>query len=202
MRHQVPGNERMKSLVPRVQKSIDAHVNAKGGADQHDGRERQVRPVRPPRPIRRTQQRAEDDRREWAVKIERHVVRLLVEKASDELLAKLVEDARTLDRWMNELGHDEGHGSLLHLEFHLKLARSTGFTSLEENLKRMSMRALLTTRWLKNQRLPHPTDFHQQLVRSLQQRDHVVADRTMRDHLYYAIDYRARLAKANGAPDS
>lgn len=64
--------------------------------------------------------------------IERHVARLLAEKATDEMLATLLEDARTLDRWMNELGHDEGHGSLLHLEFHLKLARSTGFASLEE----------------------------------------------------------------------
>ena len=131
--------------------------------------------------------------------IERHVARLLAEKASDELLATLLEDARMLDRWMNELGHDEGHGSLLHLEFHLKLARSTGFASLEENLKRMSMRALLTTRWLKNQRLPHPADFHQQLIRSLQQRDPIAADRTMRDHLHYANEYQAR-QKAAAAP--
>ena len=134
--------------------------------------------------------------------IERHVARLLTERASDELLASLVEDARTLDRWMNELGHDEGHGSLLHLEFHLKLARSAGFTSLEESLKRMGMRALLTTRWLKNQRLPHPADFHQQLVRSMQQRDPEVADRTMRDHLYYAAEFQTRQAKSNAALQS
>ena len=134
--------------------------------------------------------------------IERHVARLLAERASDELLASLVEDARTLDRWMNELGHDEGHGSLLHLEFHLKLARSAGFASLEESLKRMGMRALLTTRWLKNQRLPHPADFHQQLVRSMQRRDPEVADRTMREHLYYAADFQRRQAKSNTAPQS
>jgi len=134
--------------------------------------------------------------------IERHVTRLLTERASDELLASLVEDARTLDRWMNELGHDEGHGSLLHLEFHLKLARSTGYASLEENLKRMGMRALLTTRWLKNLRLPHPADFHQQLVRTMQKRDPIVADRTMFEHLHYAEDYVARQAKIAAAPQS
>ena len=134
--------------------------------------------------------------------IERHVARVLAERAPDELLVMLLEDARMLDRWMNELGHDEGHGSLLHLEFHLKLARSTGFASLEENLKRMSMRALLTTRWLKNQRLPHPADFHQQLVRSLQQRDPVAADCTMRDHLHYANEFHARQAKASSTPQS
>jgi DNA-binding GntR family transcriptional regulator len=124
--------------------------------------------------------------------IERHVARLLAERGTDEVLKVLLEDARTVDRWMNELGHDEGHGSLLHLEFHLKLARSTGFPSLEENLKWTSMRALLTTRWLKNQRLPHPDDFHQQLVRAIMKRDAALADKTMRAHLYYAIEYQAK----------
>jgi DNA-binding GntR family transcriptional regulator len=118
--------------------------------------------------------------------IERHVVRLLAEKASDEALKTLLEEARTLDRWMNELGHEEAQGSLLHLEFHLKLARFTGFVSLEENLKRTSMRALLTTRWLKYQRLPHPSDFHEQLVRAIMQRDPAEADQKMREHLHFA----------------
>jgi DNA-binding GntR family transcriptional regulator len=117
--------------------------------------------------------------------IERHAARLLAESASDDVLKVLLEDARTLDRWMNELGHDEGHGSLLHLEFHLKLARSTGYTSLEETLKRTGMRALLTTRWLKAQRVPHPHDFHQQLIRAIMTRDATVADQTMRAHLHY-----------------
>ena len=128
--------------------------------------------------------------------IERHVARLLAERATDEVLKSLLEDARTVDRWMNELGHDEGQGSLLHLEFHLKLARTTGFPSLEETLKWASMRALLTTRWLKNQRLPHPEDFHQQLIRSFLKRDGALADETMRAHLYYAIEYQAKHAAA------
>lgn len=131
--------------------------------------------------------------------IERHVARVLTEKASDELLATLLEDARMLDRWMNELGHDDGHGSLLHLEFHLKLARSTGFASLEENLKRMSMRALLTTRWLKNLRLPHPADFHQQLIRTFAKREQVASDDMMRAHLHYADDYQVRQAAKTAA---
>jgi DNA-binding GntR family transcriptional regulator len=121
--------------------------------------------------------------------IERHVVRLLAEKATDDALRLLLDEARTVDRWMNELGHDEAQGSLLHLEFHLKLARSTGFVSLEENLKRSSIRALLTTRWIKNQRFPHPADFHEQLVRVLKQRDPNLADQKMREHLHYTDNY-------------
>ncbi|MSU50713.1 MAG: GntR family transcriptional regulator [Opitutus sp.] len=132
--------------------------------------------------------------------IERHVVRLLAERGSDELLRSLLDDARTLDRWMNELGHDEGQGSLLHLEFHLKLARSSGYVSLEESLKRTSMRALLTTRWLKNLRLPHPVDFHQQLIRAILKRDPVAADQAMREHLHYADKFPATESPAAAEP--
>lgn len=117
--------------------------------------------------------------------IERHVVRLLAERAGDDQLRNLLEEARSVDGWMNELGHDENQGALLHLDFHLKLARATRFASLEDTLKRTSIRALLTTRWLKNQRVPHPTDFHQQLVRAIMSRDPVVADRAMTAHLHY-----------------
>ena len=132
--------------------------------------------------------------------IERHVVRLLAEKATDDVLKTLLDEAKTLDRWMNELGHDESQGSLLHLEFHLKLARSTGYVSLEENLKRMSIRALLTTRWLKNQRFPHPSDFHEQLVRAIVQRDPALADTTMRNHLHYADNYVQAPGSEPGTP--
>lgn len=121
--------------------------------------------------------------------IERHVARLLAENAPDDVLKTLLEEARTIDRWMNELGHDEEQGTLLHLEFHLKLARSVGFVSLEENLKRSSIRALLTTRWIKNLKFPHPVDFHEQLVRVIMQRNPTAADQKMREHLHYADNY-------------
>jgi DNA-binding GntR family transcriptional regulator len=136
-----------------------------------------------------------DLRDEFALReaIERHVVRLLADKASDDVLKTLLDEARALDRWMNELGHDEAQGSLLHLEFHLKLARSAGYVSLEENLKRSSIRALLTTRWLKNQRFPHPSDFHEQLVRSIMNRDPIAADQKMHEHLHYAEKYAQNL---------
>lgn len=117
--------------------------------------------------------------------IERHVARLLAQSATEETFKILLEEARSIDRWMKEFGHDENQGSLLHLEFHLKLARSTGYTMLEETLKRTGIRSLLTTRWLTNQRLPHPADFHEQLVRTFMQRNPALADQKMHDHLHY-----------------
>ena len=66
--------------------------------------------------------------------IERHVARLLSESASDDTLKTLLDEARSIDKWMKEFGHDDSQGSLLHLEFHLKLARSTGYAMLEETL--------------------------------------------------------------------
>lgn len=120
--------------------------------------------------------------------IERHVARLLSESASDDTFKTLLDEARSIDKWMKEFGHDESQGSLLHLEFHLKLARSTGYAMLEETLKRTGIRALLTTRFIKNLRNPHPADFHEQLVRTFMQRDPAVADRKMHDHLHYGRD--------------
>jgi DNA-binding GntR family transcriptional regulator len=120
--------------------------------------------------------------------VERHVARLMAEHASDEILGVLLEEARSIDAWMNEIDRDQQEGSLLHLEFHLKMARSTGFKSLENTLKRSSIRSLLTTRWLARQKLPHPADFHQQLVRVMMQRNPVLADQKMRDHLHYGED--------------
>lgn len=117
--------------------------------------------------------------------IERHSARLLAEFATDETFKTLLEEAKSIDRWMQEVGHDESRGSLLHLEFHLKLVRSTGYTLLEETLKRSGIRSLLTTRWIKNLRNPHPVDFHEQLVRTFMQRDPQLADRKIREHLHH-----------------
>jgi DNA-binding GntR family transcriptional regulator len=125
--------------------------------------------------------------------VERHTVRLLAEHATPAVLQHLLSEALSIDRWMSDLNHDEEQGSLLHLEFHLKLARATGHSSLEECLKRTSMRALLTSRWLKNQRLPHPSDFHEQLVRTIMEGDPVLADEKMREHLHFNEKRAVRL---------
>ena len=36
-----------------------------------------------------------------------------------------------------------------------------------------------SARWIKNQRIPHPPDFHERLVRAIMTRDPAVADREM-----------------------
>ena len=116
--------------------------------------------------------------------VERHVVRLLAESATAETLASLRGDARSLDQWLLT----EEPNSILHLEFHVKLARSTGFRSLEETLKRTGVRALLTSRWLAYQALPHPPDFHEQLVIAIASRDPFLADAKIRDHLHFGLE--------------
>jgi DNA-binding GntR family transcriptional regulator len=125
--------------------------------------------------------------------VERHTARLLAKHATDEVLQNLLAEAFSIDRWMSDLDHDEEQGSLLHLEFHLKLSRATGFSSLEDCLKRTSMWALLTSGWLKNQRLPHPPDFHEQLVRTIMERDPARADEKMREHLHFTEKRPARM---------
>lgn len=126
---------------------------------------------------------AENIRNDFALReaIERHVARLLAENATSEQLQALLEDARSLDRWMAT----ETQAGLVHLEFHLKLARATGLKLLEQTLKRAGVRSLLTSRWLKRQASPHPPDFHEQLVRAIMTRDPRAADQKMRDHLHF-----------------
>ena len=45
-----------------------------------------------------------------------------------------------------------------------------------------------SARWIKNQRIPHPPDFHERLVRAIMTRDPAVADREMHAHLHFAKD--------------
>ncbi|MBL9200793.1 MAG: FCD domain-containing protein, partial [Opitutaceae bacterium] len=89
-----------------------------------------------------------------------------------------------------------------HLGFHLSMARATGYLTLEETLKRSSTRVLLTTRWMKNQRIPHPPDFHERLVRSIMTRDAAAADREMQAHLHFASDAIEAARRAPHAPGS
>jgi DNA-binding GntR family transcriptional regulator len=126
---------------------------------------------------------ADNIRNDFALReaIERHVARLLAEHSTNEQLQSLLDDARSLDRWMAT----ERQAGLVHLEFHLKLARATGLHLLEQTLKRAGVRSLLTSRWLKRQAIPHPPDFHEQLVRAIMSRDPRVADEKMRDHLHF-----------------
>jgi len=113
--------------------------------------------------------------------VERQVARLLAEKADDEILRALRRDAQALDRWIAT----EGPDSTLHLEFHLKMARATGYRSLETTLHRLGMRSLVVARWLRSQQFFHPADFHEQLVEAIQSRNASTADEAMRAHLHY-----------------
>ena len=119
--------------------------------------------------------------------IERHVVRLLAESGTEDNFEELLAEAQIVDRSIAEKNPDEADVTMKHLEFHLQLARATGYAALEETLMRSSMRALLTTRWMKNQRrLPHPVDFHERLVRVLMDRIPALADQKMKEHLHFA----------------
>ena len=132
--------------------------------------------------------------------VERQVVRLLAEKASAETLHGLLLDAQSLDRWIAT----EGANITLHLEFHLKMARATGYSSLEETLRPLGMRSMLVARWIESQSLHHPPDFHEALIRVIQMRDPIAADEKMRAHLHYGEEMKkaARAAAASAkTPD-
>jgi DNA-binding GntR family transcriptional regulator len=118
--------------------------------------------------------------------LECQAARLVAERASDDALKRLAVDARQLDRLMEGGDPDSKLGMELHLEFHVKIARLSGYARLSEELHRVWSRLLMRVNWIKATRYkPVPEDWHQQLVHLLQGRDPASAESKMREHVQF-----------------
>lgn len=126
--------------------------------------------------------------------LECQAARLCSEHAADRDLKRLAADAKRLDRLMSGGDSDSTIGMQLHLEFHVNVAELSGFIRLAEELRRVWSRLLMRLNWIKATRYkPVPCDWHQQLVRTLQRRDPLSAERKMREHVQFGSedDYAA-----------
>lgn len=118
--------------------------------------------------------------------LECQAARLIGAHASDDELKRLAADARQLDRLMCEGDPDSKLGMELHLEFHVTIARLSGYARLAEELRRVWSRLLMRVNWIKATRYkPVPGDWHQQLVRVLRRRDTAEAEVKMREHVQF-----------------
>ena len=122
------------------------------------------------------------------VAIERQVARLLSENCDQRVLSSILVDAVELDRHQAKRDPQDETGMRLHLEFHLELARATGYTSLEETLYRVWVRHLFSVSWLSSVLQPVPKDWHQQLVKVIMVGNPDLADEKMRDHVRYGFE--------------
>ncbi|MBU0611487.1 MAG: FCD domain-containing protein, partial [Armatimonadetes bacterium] len=93
-------------------------------------------------------------------------------------------------------------GMELHMEFHLDLARLTGFELLWEQLEAVWLRHLMQINWLNAALQPVPSDWHQSLLAALGSGDPDAAERAMREHVRYGADHLARAVQELGGADA
>lgn len=118
--------------------------------------------------------------------IECQAARLCAEHAGDELLTRLMNHARRLDRVSADADSRSKLGMDLHKEFHLMVAQGGGFPVLGQELSRVWFRRLMRVNWIKSTRFrPTPGDWHEQLVKVLMKRDPDKAEKKMREHVQF-----------------
>jgi DNA-binding GntR family transcriptional regulator len=117
--------------------------------------------------------------------LECQAARLCAERASDNQLRELAEEAKTLDAIMAKREEDSPEGMRAHCEFHVRIARFTGCPALEAELRRVWTRRLMLWNWLNAAMFPVPEDWHQQLTGALASRDPDLAGKRAREHVRF-----------------
>jgi DNA-binding GntR family transcriptional regulator len=117
--------------------------------------------------------------------IECQVARLLATTADKDQMDELETAARRLDGLMQRGDPNSVIGMELHMEFHLRLARLTGFPLLEQHLHGIWVRHLMQLNWVNSILDPVPKGWHALLVSILRRREPGEAEEAMRKHVRY-----------------
>jgi len=115
--------------------------------------------------------------------IECQVARLLADSADAGQMDELETAARRLDGLMQRGDPNSVIGMELHMEFHLRLARLTGFPMLEQHLHGIWVRHLMQLNWVNAILDPVPESWHVRLVAALRSLDASTAESAMREHV-------------------
>ena len=119
--------------------------------------------------------------------VECQVARILAKHLTVEQESQLRSAARELDS-TSRAPDDEDTFWERHYRFHLALAQATARPSLERALHRINLFQILqrSVRTQKLTKLPIPPDLHMQIVDGMATRDPDIAERVMRDHIYFS----------------
>jgi DNA-binding GntR family transcriptional regulator len=127
--------------------------------------------------------------------IECQAARLCALKASAEQVETLKEQAVELDKLLKS--DPEGSAPAeKHLEFHLGVARATGYSGLAEALQNLWFRRLMVLNTVNAAALGLPRNWHAQLVKALATRDPDVAEHAMREHVQYNVAQQMKMLAA------
>jgi DNA-binding GntR family transcriptional regulator len=118
--------------------------------------------------------------------IECQTARTCAQEASEPALDRLMSRAVKVDRYMAVDTPDRKLGDQLHFEFHLEIAKASGFPIFVQELQRVWFQRYMQLTYYKALTcLPIPQDWHQSLVASFRKRDPEEAERRMREHVRY-----------------
>jgi DNA-binding GntR family transcriptional regulator len=120
--------------------------------------------------------------------LECEAARLSAEHASDAQLQELYRLADTLDGLLAGGDPHSELGMETHLEYHLAVARSSGYEVLAEELRRVWLRRFVQLNWVNAVLHPVPPLWHRQLTDAIATRDPAFANAKMRHHVRFSID--------------
>ncbi|HYG23774.1 MAG TPA: GntR family transcriptional regulator [Verrucomicrobiae bacterium] len=128
--------------------------------------------------------------------IECQAARLCAQNASDKQLETLERQAVELDKILK--GDPEGATPAEeHLEFHLGVARATGYSGLVDALQNLWFRRLMVFNTVNAAALGIPRNWHGQLVKALATRDPDVAERAMREHVQFNVAQQMKMLESS-----
>ena len=118
--------------------------------------------------------------------IECQTARICAQQASDGTLSRLLTRAVKVDRYMAVDTPDRKLGDQLHFEFHLEIAKASGYPIFVQELQRVWFQRYMQLSFYKALTcLPIPADWHQSLVETFRTRNVEQAERHMREHVRY-----------------
>jgi DNA-binding GntR family transcriptional regulator len=118
--------------------------------------------------------------------IECQTARICAQRADEESLCRLQASAVKVDRYMAVDTPDRKLGDRLHFEFHLELAKASGFPIFVEELQRVWFQRYMQLTFFKAVHCRAiPADWHQSLIAVIRSRDPDQAERHMREHVRY-----------------
>ncbi len=118
--------------------------------------------------------------------IECQTARICAQQATDSALDRLQACAVKVDRYMSVDTPDRKLGDQLHFEFHLEIAKTSGFPIFCQELQRVwFQRYMQLTYYTALECLPSPADWHQSLVSTFRSRNVERAEGHMREHVRY-----------------
>jgi DNA-binding GntR family transcriptional regulator len=128
--------------------------------------------------------------------IECQAARLCAQNASPEQFALLERQAAELDKILKT--EQEGvNPAEEHLEFHLAVARATGYEGLVNALQNLWFRRLMVFNTVNAAALGLPRNWHGQLVTALATKDPEVAEKAMREHVQFNVAQQMKMLESN-----